>query len=239
MVASPRPAFTPETLTFLRALARNNDREWFRAHKDEYEQSVRGPMIAVIERLATEFREFAPELVASPSQSLFRIYRDTRFSADKSPLKTHVAAVFPHRELGRLNGASLYMQVDAKTLLVAGGVYAPATRDLHAIRAHVAANFSRFKSIVQAPAFRRTTGGLRGDRSARTPRGFTVPEDVAEYLRFKQYLVWVEVPAALATSPRFFPTVVRFFRAAQPLVSFLNEPLLRRILDPLRPWPQS
>ena len=73
--------FTPATLTFLRSLKRNNDREWFKARKERYEQDVREPMIRVIERLAVDFKTFAPELVASPKASLYRIYRDTRFSA--------------------------------------------------------------------------------------------------------------------------------------------------------------
>ncbi len=89
------PRFSSDTLRFLRALARNNDREWFKARRDEYERSVRGPMIGVIERLASDFGRFAPEIVASPKASLYRIYRDTRFSADKTPLKTNAAAAFP------------------------------------------------------------------------------------------------------------------------------------------------
>ena len=235
MAARDLPAFAPKALTFLRALVRNNDREWFKAHKEDYDRFVRDPMIAVIERLDHDFRDFAPELVATASQSLFRIYRDTRFSADKAPLKTHVAAVFPHRDLGKLSGAALYLQLDAKQVLLAGGLHGPTAKDLHAVRAHIAANVSRFKSIVEAPSFRRTTGGLQGERAARTPRGFAVPDEVAEYLKFKQFLVWVEMPAALATTSGFYPTVLKIFRAAAPLVRFVNEPLVRRPVDPLRP----
>jgi len=78
--------FTRKTVAFLRALKRNNNREWFRERKDDYEQHVRGPMIDVLARLSTDFRAFAPELIADPKVSLFRIYRDTRFSSDKTPL---------------------------------------------------------------------------------------------------------------------------------------------------------
>jgi uncharacterized protein (DUF2461 family) len=91
------PRFPAGTLSFLRRLKRNNRREWFNAHKEEYERDVRAPMIAVIERLAVDFRSFAPDLVASPKRSLYRIYRDIRFSEDKKPYKTHVAA--NHRRL--------------------------------------------------------------------------------------------------------------------------------------------
>src|SRR5204862_4707588 len=93
----PAPRFTSDSLRFLRALKRNNRREWFNAHRDDYETHVRQPMTAVVERLADDFRSFAPELVASPKISIYRIYRDTRFSENKAPYKTHAAAVFPPR----------------------------------------------------------------------------------------------------------------------------------------------
>src|SRR3954468_3351905 len=105
------PCFTPATLSFLRALKRNNDREWFKARKERYERDVREPMVRVIEQLAIDFKKFAPEIVASPKTSMYRIYRDTRFSPDKTPLKTHVAAVFPWRGLARHQGAGLYFEV--------------------------------------------------------------------------------------------------------------------------------
>ena len=96
--------FDPKALAFLRALKRNNDREWFRARKEPYELLLRGPMIELIERLAVDFRSFAPHVTASPKTSLYRIYRDTRFSENKAPLKTHVAAIFPVYDCPHANG---------------------------------------------------------------------------------------------------------------------------------------
>jgi len=101
------PHFTEHTIRFLRSLKRNNNREWFKARKDRYEECVRGPMVDVITQLASDFRRFAPELVASPQKSMYRIYRDTRFSDNKTPLKTHIAAGFPWRGLPRHEGAGL------------------------------------------------------------------------------------------------------------------------------------
>src|SRR6185369_8583362 len=95
----------------LRALKRNNDREWFRARKDDYEAHVRQPMIALLARLAKDFQSFAPEFVADPKVSLFRIYRDTRFSGDKSPLKTAIGARFPVRGMPKGAGAGLYVEI--------------------------------------------------------------------------------------------------------------------------------
>lgn len=99
------PQFSAESLRFLRALKRHNDREWFRGRRDEYDRVVRAPMIAVIEQLAHDFSRFAPEISASPKTSLYRIYRDTRFSDDKSPLKTQVAASFRWKSLPKGGGA--------------------------------------------------------------------------------------------------------------------------------------
>ena len=89
------PSFTPKTLSFLRALKRNNEREWFHARREQYDTQVRAPMIAIIEQLAIDLKPFAPELVANPTVSLFRPFRDTRFSEDKTPLKTNEEGAHP------------------------------------------------------------------------------------------------------------------------------------------------
>jgi uncharacterized protein (TIGR02453 family) len=236
--------FTPRTLRFLRALKRNNDRDWFRAHRDEYEQSVRGPMMALIERLAEELQRFAPDLVASPRDSLLRIYRDTRFSADKSPLKTHASAVFPSRRLSRKDGAGLYVELTAGHVWAGGGIYRPQSRELQRIRQHIAAHLDRFRAIAESPGLARRVGGVDGERLQRVPRGFTSDHPAAEYLKFKQFVAGREYPAAFVTSPRFLPTLVGVFEAVAPLVTFLNEPLLTPPraplgLDLLTPMPPS
>jgi uncharacterized protein (TIGR02453 family) len=218
--------FSPKALAFLRALKRNNDREWFRARRDEYETLLRVPMIALIERLATEFRMFAPDLVASPKTSLYRIYRDTRFSANKAPLKTHVAAVFPCRGLPKHQGAGLYLEVAPAWVWIGGGMYAPETSQIHAVREHISRNSRRFRAIVESPAFTRTVGQLEGERLQRVPRGFPKDHEAAEYLKYRQFLAGCEFPAAFATSPRFYTGVIRVFRRVSPLVRFLNEPLV-------------
>ncbi len=222
------PHFPTAALTFLKALARHNDREWFRARKEVYERDVRGPMVAIVEQLDRDFRRFAPELVASPKTSIFRIYRDTRFSGDKSPLKTNIGALFPHRDLPRKGGAGLYVELSAKYLGLAGGLYHPSPEELRTVRQHVAANVSRLRSIVEATTFVRDTGGLQGDALERMPLGFPADHPGADYLRQKQFYVWRELPPKTALDPAFYPTLVSYFKTAMPLVRFLNEPLLTR-----------
>jgi uncharacterized protein (TIGR02453 family) len=222
------PRFSPGALAFLRALKRHNDREWFKARKEQYELLVRAPMIDVIERLAVDFRTFAPDHVASPKVSLYRIYRDTRFSDDKTPLKTQVAATFPCRDLGKHAGASLYLEVGPQYVWVGGGLYAPDASQLHAVREHIAANPRKLRAIVESPVFLRIAGPLSGEQLQRMPRGFPKDHEAAEYLRRRQFLAGREFPAAFALSPRFYAGIVNVFKQVAPLARFLNEPLRTR-----------
>jgi uncharacterized protein (TIGR02453 family) len=215
--------FTPKTLSFLRALKRNNDREWFRARRDEYERHVRVPMVEVIGRLAEDMRSFAPELVADPKRSLYRIYRDTRFSSDKTPLKTNAAAVFPPRGFPRHEGAGLYFEIAPGWTWMGGGLYMPPSPALHAIRAAIATSHPRLHKIVMAPAFRKTVGTVQGERLSRVPLGFRKDHPAAHYLQFKQFLGFRELPAAFATSADFYPELLRTFRALVPMLRFLND----------------
>ena len=224
----PSPHFTPATLSFLRSLKRNNDREWFKARKDRYERDVRQPMVAVVEQLALDFKGVAPELVASPKTSLFRIYRDTRFSADKSPLKTHVAANFPWRGLQRHQGAGLYFEIAPQWVWIGGGLYMPSTADLQRIREHIASTHPRLHRLVTAPSFTRTFRQLEGERLTRVPRGYDKDHPAAHYLQYKQFLAGRELDADLASSSAFYSELLRTFKAATPLVRFLNAPLQQR-----------
>ena len=220
--------FSPKALSFLRALKRNNERDWFKARKDHYDVLLRAPMIEMIERMSLDFRSFAPDLVASPKVSLYRVYRDTRFSPNKAPLKTHVAAVFPCRGLPKHQGAGLYLEVAPGWVWVGGGMYAPETSQLHAVREHIATNHRRLRSIVESPGFRRTVGRLGGEKLQRMPRGFPRDHEAGEYLKYRQFLAGREFPAAFATSARFYPGVLQVFRQIAPLTRFLNEPLVGR-----------
>ncbi len=228
MIATRRPpfgGFSPKAVAFLRSLKRNNDREWFRERRERYDELLRTPMIEVIDRLAEDFRGFAPDLVASPKASLYRIYRDTRFSNDKSPLKTHVAAVFPTRGLARHAGAGLYFEIAPTDVWVGGGMYAPDTSILQRVREHIAANHRRLRVIVESPTFRRSVGQLEGEQLQRVPRGFPKDHEAADFLKYRQFLAGKEFPAAFATTRRFYPGLVTTFKAMAPLVRFLNEPL--------------
>ena len=115
------PHFPSEGLQFLRSLKRNNKRDWFQERKQTYEEFVRAPMEAIVEALAPELERFAPDIAASTKLSLFRIYRDTRFSKDKSPYKTHVAASFPPTGMAKHQGAGFYFHIAPTEFFIGGG----------------------------------------------------------------------------------------------------------------------
>ena len=221
--------FTPKTLSFLRSLKRNNNRDWFRARRDQYDAHVRAPMIAVVERLAGDFRSFAPELIASPKLSLFRVYRDTRFSGDKKPLKTHAAAVFRTRELPRPQGAGLYFEIAPGWVWIGGGMWRPEPPELVKIREHIAETWPEMQSLTRAAAFRRRFEELSGDTMTRVPRGYRSDHPAADYLKFRQFYGGAEFPASLAHSREFYPTLIATFKALMPLVRFLNTALTKEV----------
>jgi uncharacterized protein (TIGR02453 family) len=224
--------FNRKTVAFLRALKRNNNRDWFRARKGDYEQHARAPMIEVVARLSTDFRAFAPELIADPKVSLFRIYRDTRFSSDKAPFKTAIAAHFPSRHFARNLGAGLYFEVAPAWVWIGGGMYMPSTTDLQAIRNQIATAHPRLHRVVTTRTFKKTVGELTGERLTRVPNGYPKDHPAAHYLQFKQFIGGCEYEAAFATSPRFYSELLRVFKAVTPLVRFLNTAILEASTPP-------
>lgn len=227
------PRFPPGAVRFLRSLKRHNDREWFRARRAQFDALIDAPMNAVIERLAVDFRTFLPDVQASPRISRYRIYRDTRFSDNKKPLKTHVAAIFPSRALPRHEGPGLYFEIAAGWVYAGGGIYMPQPGVLQLLREHVAAHHRRLARIVRSRTFKQMFGEVEGDRLTRMPHGFPADHPAGDFLKFRQILAGREWPAAFAASPRLYPELLRTFRTLAPLIKFLNEPIVRRPRDPL------
>ena len=186
--------FTPKALTFLRALKRNNDGEWFRAHRADYVTHIEEPLHRLLETLNDDLHDVAPELACTARESTFRMYRDTRFSEDKTPLKTHVAWSLRPRGFPKGYAAGLYAQFDPSETWIGGGLYHPEPPVRTAEREHIAAHHRRLTAIVQAPAFRKHLGTLEGDTLTRVPRGFDPAHPAAEYLKFKDWMVSRSLP---------------------------------------------
>ena len=217
------PGFSPEALTFLRSLKRNNRREWFQPRKEIFETKVKAPMIQLVEAINAELLDFAPEHITDPKKAVYRIYRDTRFSADKTPYKTHIAAIFPHHGLEKQSSAGFYFHLTAKSVGIAAGSYMPGPDELRAVRAWLAENHEQFRNAARRP--QRVLCKLEGSTVTRMPKGFAAGHPAEDLIRMKQWLYWVELDAKLATTPRLLPELVKRFRAAAPVIAMLNAPL--------------
>jgi uncharacterized protein (TIGR02453 family) len=218
------PGFPPEALKFLRSLERNNRREWFQPRKEIFESKVKAPMIDLVEAINAELPGFAPEHINDPKHAVYRIYRDTRFSADKTPYKTHIAAIFPRRGMGKHSSAGFYVHLSPKSFGIASGAYMPGPEELRAMRTWIAENHAEFRKAARGPE--KLMGKLHGDSLARAPKGFDPAHPAADLIRMKSWLYWVELEAGLAESPKLFAEVMKRFRAAAPVVEMLNAPLV-------------
>ncbi|HUB77295.1 MAG TPA: DUF2461 domain-containing protein [Bryobacteraceae bacterium] len=226
--------FPPEGLKFFRSLARHNNRDWFQPRKALFEEQVKQPMRELVEALNGAMKSFAPDYVTDPAKAIYRIYRDTRFSKDKTPYKDHIAASFFRSGTGPHKFGGYYVHVSHKEVAVGGGVYMPEPGVLLAIRQYIAENHHQLRRILAAPAVRRSFGELQGDQLSRVPKGFPANHPAADLLRFKSWILYVELDPALATTPQFFGEVVTRFRAMKPFLDFLTAPAAtkRAKIDP-------
>jgi uncharacterized protein (TIGR02453 family) len=191
-------------------------------------------MVALVEMVNSELAKFAPDYIVEPAKAIYRIYRDTRFSNDKTPYKTHIAASFWRHGMAKHAGAGFYFSVAPDEIEIAGGVYMPGPEELPALRTHVAENADRFRRLIKARGLVRLMGELKGDSLSRVPKGFAPDHPAADLVRMKQWLYYItDLEPALAKTRKIATEVVDRFRAMEPVISFLDEPLKSRKRDVL------
>ena len=217
------PGFPAEGLAFFAALQRHNRREWFQPRKAIFEEKLKQPMRELVGAVNSAMRGFAPDYVTDPDKAIYRIYRDTRFSKDKTPYKDHIAASFSRR--GDKAGAGYYFSVSHKEVGIGGGLYMPEPTALLAIRQHLAQRHEEFRKIAGARAVRQLFVEVQGEKLTRVPKGYPCDHPAADLLRLKQYFLYAEMPPDLAATPAIYTEVVKHFRAMTPFVEFLNAPL--------------
>lgn len=222
-------SFSPSSIKFLRGLARNNDRAWFEARRDVYERELKAPMLELIEKVNFAMAEFAPDHIRTPAKTMLRIYRDTRFSADKRPYKRHIAAWFGRRSDVRTTGAGFYLHISPAEVHYAMGVFMPLPDKLLSLRRTMAERHEQVRKLmkqVTRPRKGQTTLEPVDPRAlARMPKGFPADHPAGELLRARRWGVRCSSPPEEAFEPRFAEMVIRQFRTAAPLVLELDEAL--------------
>jgi len=229
------PGFPREGIIFLRGLKKNNKREWFQPRKEIFGSQVKAPMEQLVDALNARFVRFAPHYITDPKKAVYRIYRDTRFSKDKTPYKTHIAASFSRAGMERHLSAGFYFSVAPDEIEVAAGVYMPGPGELRSIRNHLAEHHEEFRKILRAATLRKLMGGLWAQQLSRVPKGFSPDHPAAGLIRYKHWTLFdTRLDPALVITPQLLPELVKRFQAMAPFVEFLNLPLIgKRAKDPL------
>ncbi len=220
----PFEGFPKEGLTFLKQLKKNNNREWFAEHKSEYEDYVKFPMQLFIAAMKEPLEEFAPEIDVNPKKGMFRIYRDVRFSKNKDPYKTHVAALF-HPKGHWEERAGYYVHIEPGNIYVGGGIYMPDAAQLKNIRAAIAGRSKEFLAIVENKTFKKQFGGVQGEKLQRAPLGYPIEHPMIEWLKHKQFYTGVEWNETECLTPKFVDKVAKLYKELHPFIKFMNDAL--------------
>ena len=211
--------FGPGLFQFLSDLKEHNDRDWFQAHKADFEEQVREPFLRLIADLKPEFEKLNPRIVVDPSPtrgSMMRIYRDVRFSADKSPYKLNAAAHFKHARAKEDAVPGYYIHLEPKDCLLGAGVWHPQPRALQKIRSAIVSDAGRWAKVGRGHTF-------MGDSLKRPPAGYAADHPLIEDLKRKDFAVLLPLQEQEVCGPNLRQLLMKRFRSVEPLVQFLSE----------------
>lgn len=217
--------FTPEFAAFFAELEQNNHKAWFDANKKRYEQHVKQPMERLVAHYLDHLLQLEPHFQPQPLRSLiFRIYRDTRFSKDKTPYKTHLGAYFNPRGKNA-TGPGYYFQLNHSGLWAGCGIYEPDPATTKRIRAAIAAHPAEFASRLDSPAFREWYGPLQGERAKVLPKEWKAVAEREPRIAHKQFYCHASRPVEFCLQPALLPALVEMVRAAKPYHDWLTAAL--------------
>lgn len=215
--------FTPEAIRFLSELRDNNNRDWFNENKQRYEEHVLDVALRFIQSMQDPLAEFAPHFTAIPKRmggSLMRVYRDTRFSKNKTPYKTNIGIQFRHEQAKDVHAPGYYMHIDPDRVFLGAGMWRPAPDALRGIRERIAAKPAEWSRALTDTGFRKHFR-LGGETLTRPPRGFDKAHPQIEDIKRKDFIAVKDMDLADATHDRFQQKVEQAFTAAEPYMRFL------------------
>ena len=217
------PGFGPAAVEFLTELSNHNDKAWFDQNKDRYEAAVREPALAFVREMGPRLQKISPTFVADDRKSggsLMRIYRDVRFSKDKTPYKTNIGIQFRHEVARDVHAPGFYVHIAPHEVFFGVGAWHPDAGALHAIRSRIAERPDEWQRVKNAKAFR-SVYSLHGDCLKRPPRGFDADHPHIEDLKRKDFLGLRELDEMAAMDANFYKDAVAALKAGKPLMAFL------------------
>lgn len=213
----------PSLLAFLKDLAANNDRQWFQRNRERYERELREPALNFIMDFGAPLHRISPHFRADPKAnggSLFRIYRDVRFSRNKQPYKTHTGLYFRH-EAGRgVHTPGFYLHLEPRACFVGVGLWHPDTATLKQIRNRVVADPEGWKKCVGGPEFQRRFK-ISGESLKRPPRGYDPDHELVDVLKLKDFTALAPLSHQQVTGADFLEEFTEYCRVGSSLVQYL------------------
>lgn len=216
--------FSDASFTFLRGLARHNEKPWFAEHKHEYEEHVRQPFLRLIADLQPDLAQVSTHFRADPRTvggSLFRIYRDSRFSSDKTPYKTWQGARLFHERRKQVPAPSYYIHLAPGESFVGAGIWHPEPDTQRRIRQFIFDNPGSWSAAVHAPATRRRYAFETSEKLVRAPRGFPADFAFIDDLKHRNWVLWRPLDDTVMTGPRLRQTLAADLAALGPFVDYL------------------
>ena len=216
--------FPKDFFLFFKELKANNERPWFEENKQRFKDSVQAPMSAFIGVMAPRLKKITKNFVADPRPnggSMFRIYRDVRFSRDKRPYKEHAACHFRHALAKDVHAPGFYMHFTDDEVFFGGGMWMPEPDALGKIRDAIVKKPAAWKAVKADKTFRKVFDDVEGDALTRPPRGYDPEHPLIEDIKKKSFFAMHESGVKDATSPKLVDEVASVFSAASPLMKFL------------------
>jgi uncharacterized protein (TIGR02453 family) len=222
------PGFPKELFSFLTDLAANNDRDWFAANKDRYKHDVAEPMSRFIEAMGEVLPSISEAFVADPRPnvgSMFRIYRDTRFSKDKRPYKENVGCQFRHHGGKDAHAPGFYVHLEPGEVFVGAGMWKPPNPTLNQVRTAIVENPDEWAKVIGNADFKQHFCEFDGESLKRPPKGFDPKHVHLADLKRKSFVVFHDITDEEAQRPEFIDQVTESFTKASPLMRFLTTAL--------------
>ncbi|SMD34202.1 TIGR02453 family protein [Reichenbachiella faecimaris] len=216
----PASSLLAQPFEFLHILKLNNNREWFNKNKDQYLEAHQ-QVITFADLLLAELNKTDVIETVSGKKSLYRIYRDVRFSKDKTPYSLYFGGGFRRATAERRGG--YYFHLEPGNTYVGGGFWGPNSQDMMHIRKHLQQEPGVLRDIIEHKDFKKNFGVLRGDQLKRAPKGFDVDDPAIELLRYKQYWVRHEFDMKEVMQPNFHLSIVKQFQQMRPFFDYMSE----------------
>ncbi len=215
--------FTKDFLKFIKDLNKNNNRDWFNANKSRYIEHVKEPFEAFVQVMIDEMQKLDRNVLITPKDAIFRIYRDTRFSKDKTPYKTHISAIVSRG--GRKNKSSpgIYIQFSAEDARIYSGAYELDKNALQNVREGITSNLKEFNSLINDRKFKNKFGEVLGEKNKRIPKEFQEIAEVQPLIANKQFYFFAKFDPEIVLDPKLTKIMIDHYKIAQPLGNFLWE----------------